>query len=559
MSHMYPKNFPRENKSSGEKKVFEYFKEFGNPDWYVLHSFRLPKHFKVVFGESDFIIVAPGYGIFTLEIKSGGVGFDGTNWKFIDRDHNVTEKQRGPFEQAREGMFAVESILKSRTHDKYKRSDYTYGYGVIFTDEDNFPSDLLTEDESWRLMQKRPVMDYCDFVKKLEKNFQIELKELGKKHSQAINDAEAEEIVNILRPEIECVAPLKTFVEYSEEDVIKLTDNQFSCLEDICSNDRVVVLGGAGTGKTLLACRDAELANDAGEKVLVLCFNKNLAKYLRKSITPEVDVFHFHSFLFKLSGARYEEDKDVSFFSDILPQNALDCLNNKPVKYSKIIIDEFQDLCTENYLNVIDELLEKGLFDGKFTFYGDFAQQAIFNNGVDLKILSDRTYYTKKHLTINCRNTKNIGNEMVNITGYDDTKYLLQILGEPVDYLSWKDRDEEVARFKEVLKQLKKKGFESSDIVVLSCLSRKESIVGTIDHDKFIIGDIDDDPKSYQALFSTVQAFKGLESKVVILTDIDNYTDSQLMYVGLSRARSKMYVLESDKAAKQRKNNVIRR
>ena len=145
MSHMYPKSFPRENKSGGEKKVFEFFKDNGASDWYILHSFRLPKHHKVVFGESDFIVVAPGYGIFTLEIKSGGVGFDGTNWRFIDRDHNISEKQRGPFEQAREGMFAVEKILKSRTHDKYNRVDYAYGYGVIFTDEDSFPDGTVND------------------------------------------------------------------------------------------------------------------------------------------------------------------------------------------------------------------------------------------------------------------------------------------------------------------------------------------------------------------------------------------------------------------------------
>ena len=89
MAHMYPKSFPRENKSGGEKKVFHYFMDNAPDNWYILHSFRLPEHLKVVFGESDFIVIAPGFGIFTLEIKSGGVGFDGTDWLFIDRNHKV--------------------------------------------------------------------------------------------------------------------------------------------------------------------------------------------------------------------------------------------------------------------------------------------------------------------------------------------------------------------------------------------------------------------------------------------------------------------------------------
>jgi ATP-dependent exoDNAse (exonuclease V) beta subunit len=60
-------------------------------------------------------------------------------------------------------------------------------------------------------------------------------------------------------------------------------------------------------------------------------------------------------------------------------------------------------------------------------------------------------------------------------------------------------------------------------------------------------------------LFSTIQAFKGLESKIVVLCDIDDYSDERLMYVALSRARSKMFVLESDNAAKQRKNILLGR
>ncbi len=173
MAHMYPKSFPRENKSGGEKKVFHFFMDNAPDNWYILHSFRLPAHLKVVFGESDFIVIAPGFGIFTLEIKSGGVGFDGTDWLFIDREHKVSKKHRGPFEQARDGMFEVERIIRQHTNDKYTREKYLYGYGVIFTDEDRFPVSTLTEDESWRLMQKTGADNYCTFVKKLATQFKI--------------------------------------------------------------------------------------------------------------------------------------------------------------------------------------------------------------------------------------------------------------------------------------------------------------------------------------------------------------------------------------------------
>lgn len=436
MAHMYPKSFPRENKSGGEKKVFQFFKDYAPDNWYILHSFRLPEHLKVVFGESDFIVIAPMFGIFTLEIKSGGVGFDGTYWLFIDREHKVSKKQRGPFEQAREGMFEVERIIKQHTNDKYTRDKYLYGYGVIFTDEDSFPVSSITEDESWRLMQNKGQNDYCAFVRKLANLFKKELKALGKKLPVDLTEEDAAYICSVLRPEIECVAPMKSFIDYSEEDIIKLTDEQFRYMDDIEANERTVVLGGAGTGKTLLALEDARRANDMGKKVAVFCYNKNLAKSIRQSLPTEIDVYSFHAFMTKICGksaSEYGPDLDSYYFENTLPLLTMSALKEHPVKYSKIIIDEFQDLCVDNYLKVVNSILEGELFDGCFTFYGDFAKQAIYSHETSLDLLGNYTFYAKKKLSVNCRNTKNIGNEIVNVTGYEEPRYLFPVIGEPVE------------------------------------------------------------------------------------------------------------------------------
>ena len=107
MAKMFPKVFPEDSVSSGERKVFEYLKNTAPADWIVLHSFRLPRHQTVVFGEADFVVIAPKLGIFILEIKSGGVGFDGSEWIFVNRNHEETRKQRGPFQQGRQAMFEI--------------------------------------------------------------------------------------------------------------------------------------------------------------------------------------------------------------------------------------------------------------------------------------------------------------------------------------------------------------------------------------------------------------------------------------------------------------------
>ena len=59
--------------------------------------------------------------------------------------------------------------------------------------------------------------------------------------------------------------------------------------------------------------------------------------------------------------------------------------------------------------------------------------------------------------------------------------------------------------------------------------------------------------------FCTIQGYKGLENVVIILTDIENYESEKLMYVGLSRACSGLFVLESDAAKREYDSLLIRR
>lgn len=70
---------------------------------------------------------------------------------------------------------------------------------------------------------------------------------------------------------------------------------------------------------------------------------------------------------------------------------------------------------------------------------------------------------------------------------------------------------------------------------------------------RMIPKNIDPDNRDSGYFFSTVQAFKGLESPVVIYTDVSNvFMDAMknLFYVGITRARSALYVIASEKAAK---------
>lgn len=560
MAKMFPKTFPEDSSSSGERKVFEYLKEHAPADWFVLHSFRLPKHKVVVFGEADFVVIAPKLGIFVLEIKSGGVGFDGSDWIFINRNHEKTYKKRGPFQQGHDAMFEIERIIVEKLGSSYSRTNLLYSYGVIFTDEANFPISTITEDECWRLCQKTNNNDYCAFIKKLHKNFVEELKQLGKRVPAELTLSTAETIANTLRPIVDCVVPLKSFVQETEKEIIFLTEEQYSCLDDIEINDQIVVTGGAGTGKTLIAVEEAKRSAEE-ETVAFFCYNKNLADFIRKNIdNDKISVYSLHAYLIKICGTKTEGfEKDDEFFNNILPQLACEVVKEQGICFDKIIVDEFQDLCTEEYLAFFDQILKNGLMGGKFTFYGDFARQAIYKEDASLNTLKNVAFFARKHLSINCRNTLFIGNELINITGYEDKQYRLKITGEPVDFVVWGSEEEQEEKLLASIKELKKKGFGASSIMVLSAKKRDRSIVGKCDQEEYLFGNYGEDSSAYLAMFSTVHAFKGLESEIVILADVEDYSDQKLMYIALSRARSKLIVLESTEASKQRRNITVAR
>ena len=66
--------------------------------------------------------------------------------------------------------------------------------------------------------------------------------------------------------------------------------------------------------------------------------------------------------------------------------------------------------------------------------------------------------------------------------------------------------------------------------------------------------------KQTEIRFSTISAFKGLESKAVILIDVDGFTENafrMLNYVAISRASVLLYILYDKSKESERQNMII--
>ena len=106
MGLMSPPNFDPGIGKKGEKRVFNKLKN--TPDNFtILHSLQLRKHHTQLQGEIDFIVLAPEFGIFILEVKGGE--WEVKNGQWISRKGNETRKlKKTPFVQAEDNKFTIQ-------------------------------------------------------------------------------------------------------------------------------------------------------------------------------------------------------------------------------------------------------------------------------------------------------------------------------------------------------------------------------------------------------------------------------------------------------------------
>lgn len=228
------------------------------------------------------------------------------------------------------------------------------------------------------------------------------------------------------------------------------------------------------------------------------------------------------------------------------------------------IIDEDQDLMNTYHYMCIGNLLKQGFANGTWTIYFDPSQN-IFNDNQDfkdiwkqLKMDAESSY----KLTINCRNTRQIAVANKMISNIEQAK-LLRADGTDVVYESYTSTQDEQKKLIKIIRNLRSQGISAKDIVILSPYNEKSCI-----SDLQIPSDILPiriNPKNNvfhkeTTDFYTIQSFKGLESKVVLLIDIENFEQEQnrlLNYVAVSRARTLLYVLYSQKSENERQKMLI--
>lgn len=544
MAVMYPRLLPRyvqeDPKRAAERKVYAALERGLGDSFTVFFSVAwLSKRRggRAWDGEADFVIAHPVEGILLLEVKGGRVGRDGATgtWASMDRSGAVHEI-KNPFEQARTSKYSL--LEKMKEHPQWRNRRVELGHGVVFPDC-NTPTGPLGPDAPIEIVAFASNLDRLG--DKAQQIFAFWRAQHGPEFRLGADGVKI--LTQLLAGSFELRTPLGAALADDDRRIIELTEQQFRVLDVLRRQRRVTVLGGAGSGKTLLALEKAKRLATEGYRVLLTCFNRHLADYLHESAggAHNLELRNFHKLCYDATISAgvpmASSGGDRVYFERTLPDALLAALDKLEARYDAIVVDEAQDFL-ESWWEPLQLCLSDPASGVFYVFYD--ANQRIYR-----RVTTFPKDLVEISLSENLRNTKRIF-DLANRFYDGDPVTPLGPDGVEVEAVAvsaeWISR--ETSRMLHRL--IKEEEIPAEEIAVLCGKAIERSVFGQV----FKIGAFDvissQQPEPGKVLLQTIHGFKGLERRVVILTEIDDLPagDSEgLLYVGITRARTHLAVV----------------
>lgn len=523
---LWPREEARQTDSEAERKVYRALASGLPEGWWAWHSLRLRSPSSGEHTEADFVLADPEMpGVIVLEVKGGQISQRDGRW--YQYEHQL---DRAPLEQAHGYRKVLLDCLKRQA----ERLPYI-AVAACFPDCE-FQCGPDQGDLRGLLLGGHDLPHLAQILPNLMARAVPEPWPADGRWLNALHSLWGETWV----PEMS----LGRRVELDQQRRLKLDAEQTQRLAEIEENRRLLILGGAGTGKTLLAREAALRAAQADKRVLMLCYTDALGCELASCIQhPNIDVAPIQRFAKRCledAGVACPVRPDAAFWLEVSFRAATDAPPTEP--WGAIVVDEGQDFTEGDWL-LVEECLRD---DGALWVFAD-EHQAFWADRNLPESLQSTTFKVRlskpyrcppaiQHLA-DCYAGKCEPDRATLRQGAHDGQ--IKVISSSESKLA-KQVGKEVNR-------LVSDGVRPGDIAVLSLRGRdaKDSIVHQETLGVHKVVSATDPEAAANVVCDTFLRFKGLERPLVLVTDLRLVTSDyeKRMHIAVSRATSALRVI----------------
>jgi hypothetical protein len=533
--------------SEAELELYQRFEEL--PDEFtVFHAVKWFAKVRGTVGEADFIIAHRDRGVLVLEVKGGEISMqrEGNNSVWYSRDrggrlHDI----HNPCEQAERNRRALRVWLED---DPRTRGMPYAVFPAVALPDSRVDRDIRPDCPQDIFIDLRHL---ADLPRALHRIYDYWVPRADAQNQVMDGQRAVDALVDLLVPTRTLGPKVADIFERERRKIDELTEQQFTVLRLLRRHRRAAIVGGAGTGKTMLAMEKAQQLADGGFHVLFLCFNKHLAEWIGKHLAHQnIQVCTFHSLVgqaihwAKMRGVPNNPQEFMDHAPDLL-MDALSIVRAPDSDahdklFDAVIVDEAQDF-EDTWWVPLPDLLKDPAEGVLYVFFDD--NQRLYRQIGNIPI-EDEPFF----LDENCRNTQHVHAAMLPYMSTLNETTCRGPEGRPVEIVPASDPASARHALQRVLHRLVvEEGISAKDLVVLTPASEKRSQWKTDDQlGRFILTWNPESTMQDAILVSTIYRFKGLECAVVILTELGQRREAigdQLIYVGLSRARHHAVVI----------------
>lgn len=551
----------------GERFVFNTLRTVLPDDWIVFHSFVMYdfnlngdkidyRHSNSYNRELDFVIINPRAGILVLEVKHWHKDYA----EYVEREGSLApKKHRQPIEQAASAARTLHKWLTEKHKLSVPRVTDAAWMTADSTDTQKGNPKYLCEH----------TQDRSTILKWLNAQFSS---------SCSPDSWDMGKVVELLAHAERYRISLTDYDRIIDEATAKI-NNLLPMLRT--SRTGISVEGCAGSGKTVMAVREASRLSKEGKRVLYVCFTANLPAWL-KCVYPKelqnVDVYTFHGFCSKVKGSPCT---DQTFAADFTTLRRM-IQQNPRFQYDDIFVDEAQDFDKKWWQVLTDALCNnrKENPDAKFYLFFDKNQHL-------RKVASPPPLPVNITLNTNLRNSAEIARySSVLLPEEEITPLDLSCkkvtVHRPIATAEGRNR-----KIRELIEELttgkNAQYVGKKDIVVLSpfrgmpdtCFTDPDmkDILNLPSSDQYRIKSCLFSPSAKKVLTESILCFKGLEAPIIILTDLslpvdvegdkqkgdDNGTFTcNSFYVACTRAKYQLHIFPVNQQAADFADKVLK-